>query len=144
MINQSIQKVKQIKIIDMENSFKQFLEFLTDKNSKQLGQNNKIPIEINADNNSDSNNQISIANSIVVQEQSIQEIVKILPIEIQKDESLVQNKIGELSNIANSEPFISDISEKIGLPKENESKAEFVERGLKIIKERLMKQLNDK
>lgn len=124
----------------MENSLRQFLELLTDDNTLQLGENNKI----DAVNNPDTNNQILIANSVVMQEKSVKEIINILPVEIQKEESLVQDKISELSTFANSEPFISDISQKIGQPKENESKSEFVERGLKIIKEKLMKQLNDK
>jgi len=116
----------------MENSFKIFLEKIAENNIE------------NTSNQLNQNNQNSFANSIVLQENSITEIISILPIEMQKNDSIVQNKLKELSEIANSEPFVLEISQEIGLPTENESKSEFVERGLKIIREKLMKHLNDK
>ncbi len=114
----------------MENSFKDFFSLIKKGNSSN---NLMLPEQ-----------KEEIVNSLALSEQTVLKIQQVLPHDIKSDIGLVKLKLNEISDTAQSDAFISEISTDIGVPRENESKDEFVERGLKIIRENLLNHMKNK
>lgn len=71
----------------------------------------------------------------------IQNLILATPFGIENKEKIIPEKIEDLTEFSFSDNFVDKINTEVGEPKENESKEEYVKRGLELVKKLLKEKL---